>query len=234
MLELYQFPRAKAFPNYSPFCLKVELYLVFHGIEYRVNEISSLKSSPTGKVPYIVHDSKIITDSNRILPYLDEHFRINMDFTLDERQKGISRMVDSLCQDSLYFVMVYSRWMEPDNFQKISDGLLVKLPHFLRGIPRWYIQRQISNQLWAQGVLRNTRDQIYALGRRDLEAISRLLGKQHYIHGMNMTMVDMTVFAFLANIHYPPFDSPLKTEFLRFQNLLDYCERVKARIQMSF
>ena len=52
MIKLFQFPNAKDFPNYSPFCAKLEAYLKFSGLEYESIATMNLKNSPTKTLNY--------------------------------------------------------------------------------------------------------------------------------------------------------------------------------------
>ena len=53
MLKLYQFPRGKKFPNYSPFCVKLETYLKIAEIPYENIYTLDLKKNPKHQMPYI-------------------------------------------------------------------------------------------------------------------------------------------------------------------------------------
>ncbi len=53
MIKLFQFPSPKDFPNYSPYCVKLETYLKFADINYQSIATMDMKNSPTKTMPYI-------------------------------------------------------------------------------------------------------------------------------------------------------------------------------------
>jgi hypothetical protein len=69
-----------------------------------------------------------------------------------------------------------------------------------------------------QGTGRHSRDEIYAIGCRDLTAIADLLSDQPYFLGAEPSSVDATAYAFLANVLWAPIDSPLRAHAAKLPN----------------
>jgi glutathione S-transferase len=83
----------------------------------------------------------------------------------------------------------------------------------------------------AQGTGRHSREEIYALGSEDVQALSRLLGDDTYFFAANRpTLLDLWAHAFVAEIVAPPIDSQLKTATLALANLTDHFQRLQARL----
>jgi glutathione S-transferase len=105
------------------------------------------------------------------------------------------------------------------------------LPSLLRPILPAIIQRTIRKSLHHQGTGRHTRDEIYAIGKADLDALSALLGDKPYFLGDAPTSVDATTYAFLAlTLWAPPSGEEMPRHIRALPNLVAYCERMKARV----
>ena len=76
---------------------------------------------------------------------------------------------------------------------------------------------------------RHTREQIIQFAEKDLKAISVLLGDKEFFLGATPTSIDATMYGFLIQQIWVPWDSPLKQYALSLKNLTSYCERMKAR-----
>ncbi|EYC28410.1 hypothetical protein Y032_0007g3213 [Ancylostoma ceylanicum] len=72
---LYQFPRSKALPNVSPFCLKVETFIKANKIPYEVCPVR-MSRSEYGLLPFIELNGEHIADSQIIINRLIEHFNV--------------------------------------------------------------------------------------------------------------------------------------------------------------
>ena len=73
MIHLHQLPKLKDTPySYSPFCLKLELYLKVMKLDYNNEYSLELSKSPTGKMPYIEMNGKKFADSDLIIKELQK------------------------------------------------------------------------------------------------------------------------------------------------------------------
>ena len=59
-------------------------------------------------------------------------------------------------------------------------------------------QKKVAKQCQGQGIGRHTKEEIRELGIKDLKAISDYLGDKPFIMGNKPTVVDCTLFGFLA------------------------------------
>jgi glutathione S-transferase len=80
---------------------------------------------------------------------------------------------------------------------------------------------------------RHSREEIYEIGKADLNAISLWLGDKSFFMGATPTSLDAIAYAFLANILVPPLESPLKDHAISLPNLRAYCERMKTQYYES-
>ena len=80
MLTLYQTQRAWNAPNISPFCTKLETYLRMADIPYTIAPGNfPFQKAPKGKVPYILFEGRLISDSSRIIALLNERLGDTVD-----------------------------------------------------------------------------------------------------------------------------------------------------------
>jgi len=74
MIRLYQFAPAFGLPNASPFCMKVETFLRMAGLSYECPRDADLRKAPKGKLPYIVDEGAVVSDSSFIVDHLKRKY----------------------------------------------------------------------------------------------------------------------------------------------------------------
>ncbi|WP_150467700.1 glutathione S-transferase family protein [Francisella sp. SYW-9] len=219
MIHLQQLPPLKD-RNYScsPFCLKLELYFKTMDINYKNHFNLEFNKSPTGKMPYIETMGKKFADSNLIIKMLEQQNQAGIDDHLSLEQKAISTAFIRLCEDSLYWVGVYSRWADKSNFNWKKDFIeATKLPKAMASIIYPVAKRNTLRQLKAVGVVNLTNDEIYSKAEENLLAISGFLnGKKHFFNDQ-ISLVDVVVFSFVIMIY----DGSCGTRLQNFLSSLD-------------
>ena len=229
MIELHQFSPINGY-NLSPFCYKVEVYCQLANIPYTV-VFSMPNKAPKGKLPFIVDDSRTIADSGFILDYLKETYGDTLDFSLSEEQKALGHLVRKVCEESLLFPILYSRWIDDVAWPKFQRLVFASLPSILQYIVPGILRRQLRKSLYAQGVGRHSRDEIYALGKADLKAIEFFIGKNTFIVSDHPTSYDAVVFAFLSTLVCLDIPSPLRDFIERSSKLKEYIARMETYLK---
>lgn len=229
MIKLYQFPPAFGLPNMSPFCMKVETYLRMAGLPYECPRGADLRKSPKGKMPYIDDNGKVVADSTFIIDYLKATYGDTLDAHLTPAQRALGVVIQRTFEESLYWPVVHSRWIDDIGFAKVNQAVFGRMTFPLRQVIPIVARRGLRKQLHAQGTGRHTRDEIYAIGCRDITALADLLGDQPYFLGDEPASIDATAYAFLANLLWVPIDLPMRAHAATFANLEAYCRRMKAR-----
>jgi glutathione S-transferase len=84
----------------------------------------------------------------------------------------------------------------------------------------------------AEGDDQASRDEIYALGIADLDALATHLGICPFAVADQPTSIDACVYSFLANVIRPPIEMPLKSHAPTRQALCVYVERMEAALAM--
>ncbi|NNF15996.1 MAG: glutathione S-transferase family protein [Gammaproteobacteria bacterium] len=226
MLRLFQFEPKYGLPNVSPFCMKVETFLRMAKIQYAMQIVKNPRTTPKGKAPYINDDGTVVADSAFIVDYLTEKYHVTLDRDLTGLQRGIATMTTGALEERLYFVLVYSRWVEAKNWEQIKQLWFSGLPPVVRSVVPGIVRKGVIKTLNLQGIGRHSRDEIYALGIKDLKGLVQVLGDQKYLLGAEPTSVDAVVFAFVANILKVPLSSPLFDYVADQHELVSYCQRM--------
>ena len=228
MIELHQFRRAWGF-NPSPFCLKVETYCQLAGIPYKSVKALPFKA-PRGKLPFILDGAERIADSGLIFDHLRANAAWNLDSGLDARQQAMGHLLRRTCEESLYFTIVYSRWIDDAGWAVAAPEFFRGLPALVRAVVPGRTRAKVREQLRQQGYGRHGQDEIYALGLADLSAIANFLGDHVFAVTDRPTSFDASVYAMLKSILAPPLPSPLQKAVLAQPVLTDYVRRVERAI----
>jgi len=87
----------------------------------------------------------------------------------------------------------------------------------------------VRTYLHGQGLGRHSRQEVYALGKADLTALSAFLEEKPYFLGTEPTALDATAYGFVANILYVGYETPLETHVKTLPNLRAYGDRMRQR-----
>jgi glutathione S-transferase len=213
-------------PNMSPFCAKLETYLRMARVEYKAGPADPRKA-PKGKIPYVTDGGRMIGDSALIIEHLKQTRGDPLDAHLGPEERAQALVIRRTMEESTYFSMAWLRWMTPESWTYVEAAFKALMPPVIGGMIVKGIKRGFEKGLRAQGTGRHTREEILAMVQADLMAFSRLLGEKQYFLGERPTSLDATMYGFLVNILWVPWDGP-EVRFARtLPNLGAYCERMK-------
>ena len=227
MITLYQFAPTWGIPNLGQFNVKLETYLRMTDLPYKVTETLPLKG-PKGKLPYIEDDDIKISDSRFIIEYLKDKYGDPLDKDLSLEQRAIMTAMQRLLEEHLYWIGMYARWYYTDeNWQITKKAIFGCLPPVLRDIAaliyKWMI---IRKQIYGQGTGRHNADDVFHLGKIDLDTLSAFLADKPYFMGEKPTSLDACAFGILINTIHGPIESPVKEYGKLKKNLIDFCDRM--------
>ncbi|WP_297792549.1 glutathione S-transferase family protein [uncultured Marinobacter sp.] len=231
MIELHQFAPGWGL-NASPFCLKVEVYCRLAELPYQTRSTLPFKG-PRGKLPFIVDQSHRVPDSGNILTYLKKTYGDPLDGQLSEAQLATGHMLRRTCEESLYFAIVFSRWVDDRYWPKTREAFFGMVPPVARHLVAGAARKGIRKSLVGQGYGRYPLAEVYAAGTADLSAIAWQLGQHKYAAGNEVTSLDATVYAFLFNIVRAPLETPLKHAASERESILAYLERMEDVLKMK-
>ena len=212
----------------SPFVVKAEIMLKMAGLEYEV-DYDGFNKAPKGKLPYINDDGKVIADSVFIRIHIEDKYKFDFDAGLDERQRGIAWAIEKMVEDHLYWAMVRERWLEDDNFNKGPRAFFDKAPALIRPLIAAMVQKKIRKNVYAQGLGRHTRNEANMLAGRAVDGLAAILGERQFIMSDQPCGADAMIFANLASMAEPAFNSPMIDKINSHANLEAYLKRMKQR-----
>ncbi len=228
-LVVHQIPGGWGLSSIGPFCLKLEAYLRIVGVPYRVVVDATPFRGPKGKLPWIEHEGKKIGDSGFIIEYLEQRFGCAPNAGLSGAERAIARAMRRLIEENLYWTLVYDRWMVEENWRTVRPVVLGMIPNPIRQVIAPVARHGVRRQLAAQGIGRHSREEIHAIGCKDVDAIADFLADKPFLMGETATEIDAVAYGVLANIVNVPVASPVKDAALQRRNLVDFIERVRGR-----
>lgn len=231
MITLYQFDPALGLPNASPFCMKVETYLRMAGLPFTAPAMAmaTLQGAPKGKLPYADIDGVRVADSAHILAYLQQRHGNALDAWLTPLQHAQALALQRLLEDSLYWSLLYLRWIDDSAWPQTREAFFSKMPAPLRWVVPHLARRSMRKALWAQGTGRHSAADILKRAQGEIDAIAQWMHERPYLMGEQPCSFDATAYAFLANLVEAQTDSPLRPYARQYPPLVAYCERMRQR-----
>lgn len=231
MIRLHVFPTRWDI-NPSPFCLKAETYCRLAKVPYETAPTLPF-NAPRGKLPYVTDHGERVPDSGHIIEHLKRRYGDPLDGPLDEGQRAVGHLIRRTVEESLYFVLVYARWLDPVGWGRMKPVFFGGFPPVARdGIAAW-ARRGVRRTLHYQGYGRHAPDEIYALGDADLEALAATIAAHRFAVADHPTSYDASLYGLLANIIAAPVETPLADRARRHPALVDYVEKVRAAMAAS-
>jgi len=233
VVNLVQFPRTHQIISPSPFALKLETWIRMNKINYHNVSNDFDKGSAKGQVPFIELNGRQFADSNFIIEHLKQALNLDIDRNLTTRERAEARAFSILIEESMFRCLAYYRsrdfsWMATER------GFL---PH-LTGLKKFIFQKVVVKQiqgnlkkgLQGQGYGRHSLDEIDEIAKKDLGALSTLLGEKNYLFGNKASTIDATLFGTLVQLVDTPIVSEKIKPFMELStpNLLEFVNRIKS------
>lgn len=210
--------------NVSPFTLKLEAWLRLAGIPYEVVAVRNPARGPKGKLPFIEDDGVRVGDSSVIIEHLERTRGVSLDGGLDPLQQAEALALQRLLEDHFYFILVYNRWIDRAGWRAVRPAFFGFLPPVVRQALPELVRHRVRKGLIAQGLGRHAQDELYGMGRADLEAVSVLLDDGPFFFRDRPATIDCIAYGFLANLLSVPVETELKRIGQGFGNLRAFCQ----------
>jgi glutathione S-transferase len=230
VITFYTFPGTTHVESFSPFCMKVEVYLKLQQLEYE-RVLGDPRKAPKGKMPFIVDGDTKVADSAAILTYLEAKVKSPLDAGLDAEARARAHVIRRTLEESLYFAALWSNWIDDEGWAMWGGKIAAMMPAAVRWFLPGLIRGKVRSSLVGQGVGRHSKEEIYAHGRHDVEAVATLLGDRPYFLDDRLRTVDVVAYAFFANLLYREVPSPLTEAVSSRPALVSFVERVAARVK---
>jgi glutathione S-transferase len=228
MLTLYSYPALFGVADNNGYGLKVFTFLKLAGVPFIHEHIFDASKAPRGQLPYIVDSGDTVGDSETILAYVTQKYRLTIDAALSPAQRTTNLLVTRMLDD-LYWVMSYSRWKDERYWPKFRDALKREHPQLTdEGLIK---AREFNAQrYYYQGIGRFDPDAAMARGIADLTALAELIPADGYVHGKQPTGIDAAIYGFIANIYFYDIDTPLKQFVVAHDNLVRHCRAIHEAV----
>lgn len=228
MITLYGFGPGFGLPEISPYVTKAEVQLAMTGLPFR-KALAGPTDSPKGQLPFIDDDGERIADTTFIRAHLEAKYGLDLDAGLSRLDRAQAWAIERMVENHFGYASGYARWLLPENFAKGPAHFVDAAPEAARPALRAEMLTRVTDAFRAQGVGRHAPDEVVELGARSLSALEQFLGDKLYLMGETPTGADAIVFAHLAGLLTPFFDSPLRRRAERFETLTAYVDRMMAR-----
>lgn len=239
-LTLYGLVGAWGLTTVSPFTLEVEAYLRWRGIAYVLHYANPMQM-PKGKLPALrVGASELWTDSRLIVERLERIRESTTEPVRAERPPlDILRTAAEvaghyatcrLAKDSLFWWAQYFRWKDRQSAKATAAAFAPHIPAGRRPFVLMGLKKRMRADLWAQGAGRLDADEAFELAKRDVRALSGVLGAGPYFGGASPGTVDAAVWGQLEAVVGAGVDTPLKAYIQSRTELAAYTRRVRDEL----
>jgi glutathione S-transferase len=228
MITAVLFPAGFGIPNPSPFCMKVEILLKMAGLPYCVETENDPTKGPKGKIPFIRDGNDVIGDSTFIQAHLETRYGTDFDAGLSAAERAVAHGLARMCEERLYWCLVFSRWVDGRNWPTIAKFFFADLPPVVRSIVPILSRRSVRAGLNGNGIGRHSADEIYALGTKDINALADHLGTKPFMMGDAASSLDAVAYPFIEGLTVAALPSPLMTAIEQHPPLLTYRDRCRA------
>jgi len=228
MITLYSYPMLFGVADNNGYGLKVFAFLKLAGLPFRHEHIFDASKAPRGQLPYIVDGDDTVGDSETILAYLVDKYRLTIDAALSPAQRAQNLLV-ARTLDDLYWVMSYSRWQDERYWHLFRDALLREHPNVTAdGLVK--AKEFNAQRYYFQGIGRFDPDAAMARGIADLKALATLIPAHGFVHGETPTSIDAGIYGFIANIYFYDIDTPLKQFVVAHANIVRHCCAIHEKV----
>lgn len=229
MIKLYGFGKGFGVVDASPFVVKVDLFMRMAKLPFECeNDFNNIKKSPKHKLPFIEDKGLKVADSASILKYLTDSYDLHTDDFLTEQQKAQGKFISHALDESLYWCLVYSRWMKDDTWPVINKAFFDKMPIPFKWFLPSYFRKDVKNTLFRQGFGRHSEAELLTIADEQFSSLSVLLAKQDYLYGDKICSYDAVVYSHLIQFIAVDFCNNFNQLVKKHENLVTYCQRIEA------
>ena len=212
-IRIYTFPAGFGLPTTGPFSLKLAMALRIAQIPYELVATVDFKASPKRKIPWIDAGGTTMADTVLILRWLGDTRGVDLERGLSPLQRAHGLALRVLLEEHWHQVYEIELILDPEG----AGARLAAL------------QDHFKHHLYERGMLRNSRDEVIALGKADLDATAAWLADRAWAVSDEPTLTDCAVFGMLAPAIYAPFPTPCMSYARTLRPLVAFVERALPR-----
>jgi len=227
-LHLYIIGPHWGLPSISPFGIKLATWLRVAGIPHRLGFQDDPRKGPKRKSPWIVENGRAMGDSELIVTHLSRTRGIDVDGTLGDRERAVGLLLRRTFEEHFHQILEYALWILDEGWKQ-SHVHFDFLPALVRPMLKKIIRSDAHKESRVRGIGRHDREEIARMAAADLQAAAVLLGDQPFFFGARPTTTDCSLYGFLSHTLWAPIPYFAQDEIKRHPNLVEYCERMRAR-----
>lgn len=230
MIKLYSFGSSFDMEDPSPFVLKVDAYMRMANIEYEnIPDVNNLRKAPKGKLPFITEGETTIADSQFIIAYLQEKYKVELDSGLSAKQKSIAYLMGKALDEDLYWCLVHSRWARDDTWPLIKKAFFGSMPFPLKFIVPVIARKGVMSALQKQGLGRHSDKEINIIAEKTFQSLSEILADKTYFFADSPCTFDATAFGLLSQFINVTMDNEMNDLARSYSNLVAYCNAIRDK-----
>jgi len=183
----------------SPFCNKIRRALRYKKLDFEVKNYNGLearnafKLSAAGTLPVLDYDGERTVDSTAICALLDRKHPENPLFPRDPEELAMARFWDDWAGQSLYFIEIHVRMLDPVAMEKALDLICAGRPSFERALMKIVLRRRYPKKLGAQGIGKKSAAEVDRILVGHLEGLEAILGRRAWLVGDAPSIADLAV-----------------------------------------
>jgi glutathione S-transferase len=221
MLRMHTFPGAAGLPTTGPFSLKLAMALRMANVPFELVADSDYSKSPKRKIPWVERGGQAMADSGLILASLG----VDLDQGLTPRQRAEGLALRALLEEHWHQVLEYELILDPIGHAALMEGV----PPAVRDTVSAGMRKHFEPHLFERGMGRNSRDEITAFGKADLDAVAAWLDGREWSVATRPTLTDCSLFGLLAPPLYLPIATPCFAYARELNPIRVHVERCRAK-----
>jgi glutathione S-transferase len=209
------------------------------GLPYKLVSLpdSELPTAPKGKVPVLIHGTKVIPDSAVICDYLRTSLGNPLDRWLSAEQVAVALAFARMMDESFYWYVIQVRYRGDDNYWNVYAPALniwfdKVSPDHTAAERRAALEANRTRALeifHASGRSRHSDAEMENFALQEYDAIAAYLADKPFFMGDQVSSVDANIYGFIEAISRPPFSSPIKDYPLAHPTLNAYISRIRDK-----
>lgn len=226
MIKLHGFVPLWGLVDPSPYVTKAMTLFKMANIPFE-KIMADLESVSKHKAPYLtLEDGRIIQDSSFIRFYLENELGVNFNANYNAKELAIGYAFERLCENHLNWIITHDRWLIDENFEIGPKIFFMNAPEHLRENIIKDVRERTRMGHIAQGISRHTEEEIFLLGKIDIDTISDFIGENLFLLGNEPCCYDASVHASLLGLSTKHFKSKTNDYIHTKPNLLAYIKRM--------
>ncbi|XP_074650676.1 metaxin-1-like [Tubulanus polymorphus] len=223
-------------PSVDAACLTVMACCKFGEVPVKINQTNNPWRSPSGNLPVLRHNEKVISGVTEVCNYLREQNLIT-DYELTVKQSSETLAFQALLEEKLLPALLRIWWQDDRNFSDVTR------PWFAKAVPfpqNFYYPvrkqskciKQFTEKMRINSALtpEDADLKVFRDAKECLNCLSHKLGDGEFFLGKNPTTLDALVYGYLAPLLKAPFpNNPLLNHLDNCDNLTLFCSRISQR-----